>query len=244
MNIEAIDSELERPFNLGGKRILITGARGGIGNAAAQVCAGQGAQVCLADIAPPAGLEPLVPYYQVDVSDRAAVDDLAARVGPVWAVIDTAGICPPDDWTHADWDASFDNVVNVNLRGAINLARAFMPDMIDAGGGRFAFCGSVSGRMGGVSCGPHYAATKGGLHALVRWLAQKGTKHNVLVNAVAPGSVDTPMAAANNIDGSIYPQRRSGRPKELGATLAFLCSPAAGFISGAIIDVNGGTYFG
>lgn len=247
--LEALDRGLERPFDLTGRRIVVTGAAGGIGDAAARVCEEQGAQVIRTDILAPADAAALfaggeVAYFQADLSARAAVEALAEATGPVFAVIDTAGICPLDDWMAPDWDEAFDRVVGANLRGAVNLARAFLPGMIAQGEGRFAFCGSVSGRMGGVSCGPHYAATKGGIHAFTRWLAQKGTPHNVLANAVAPGSVDTPMAARNRIDSSGAPLRRGGRPRELGATLAFLCSPAAGYCSGMVLDVNGGTYFG
>jgi NAD(P)-dependent dehydrogenase (short-subunit alcohol dehydrogenase family) len=244
-----LDRQLEQPFALEGRRILITGAAGGIGNAAAEICAWQGAEIIRTDILTKAAAHARMSqlpgdYHQVDLSDRAAVSALADASGPVWAVIDTAGICPVDDWMEDAWERAFDQVIDVNLRAPINLARAYLPLMIKQGGGRFALCGSVSGRMGGVVCGPHYAASKGGLHSFTRWLAQKGTPHNVLVNAVAPGSVDTPMAAQNNVDTSGYPQGRGGRPRELGATLAFLCTPGAGFISGVVLDVNGGTYFG
>lgn len=244
-----LDRQLVRPFDLQGRRILVTGAAGGIGNAAAEICVWQGAEVIRTDILPEADARKRMSdlpgaYHQVDLGDRAAVAALAETTGAVWAVVDTAGICPVDDWMDESWEASFDRVMDVNLRGPINLARAYLPLMTAQGGGRFALCGSVSGRMGGVVCGPHYAASKGGLHSFTRWLAQKGTPHGVLVNAVAPGSVDTPMAAQNNVDTSGYPQGRGGRPRELGATLAFLCSPGAGFISGVVLDVNGGTYFG
>lgn len=250
MNIEQTDAALETPFDLSGKTILVTGVLGGIGSATALVCQNQGANIIPSDILSPerarekiAGRLDPDAYRQLDISNRSAVEALAKKLGPIWGVIDTAGLCPVDDWMDESWEGAFDKVVDVNMRGPINLARAFMPGMIEQGGGRLIYCGSVSGRMGGVVCGPHYAATKGGVHSLVRWLSQRGTKHGVLVNAVAPGSVDTPMAAQNNIDPDIYPMKRAGRPKELGATLAFLCSPAAGFISGAVIDVNGGTFF-
>lgn len=249
--ITPLDAALATPFSLAGRRILVAGAAGGIGSAAATVCLGQGADIVLIDIVDPHAFRQrgvpatgAVPYYAVDVADRRAVAALAETVGPIWAVIDATGISPLDDWMSDDWEESFNRVVDVNLRGPINLARAFMPGMIAAGGGRFVLTGSVSGRMGGISCGPHYAGTKGGVHSLTRWLAQKGIKHDVLVNAVAPGSIATPMAAGMKIDPAMYPQGRAGRPLEVGATMAFLCSPAAGFISGAVIDMNGGTYFG
>ncbi|MDO7843184.1 SDR family NAD(P)-dependent oxidoreductase [Sphingomonas immobilis] len=251
MDIETVDHALRNPFGLEGIRMLVAGAGGGIGAAAVQVCAEQGAEIVLADVvAEDAARQAIgaaaarMPYHRVDTSDRAAVTALAESIGPVDALIDASGISPLDDWESEDWDAAFDRVIGVNLRGPINLARAFMPGMIAAGHGRIVLTGSVSGRMGGIKCGPHYAASKGGIQSLTRWLAQKGIRHNVLVNAVAPGSIATPMAAAMRIDPALYPQGRAGRPREMGATMAFLCSPGAGFISGTVIDVNGGTYFG
>lgn len=251
MDISAIDRELAEPFSLAGKTVLVSGAAGGIGRAAVTICLKQRANVIAADIVSEAQWRADCPpelasvaYHQCDASDRAAVESIGARIGPVWAVIDAAGISPLDDWTDADWDADFDRVLHVNTRAPINLARAFMPGMKAAGGGRIVLTGSVAGRMGGIHCGPHYAASKGAVQSLTRWLAQKGIRDNVLVNMVAPGSIATPMASAMNIDPSIYPQGRAGRPLEMGATMAFLCSPGAGFIAGAVIDVNGGTYFG
>ncbi|MDQ4421551.1 SDR family oxidoreductase [Sphingobium sp. DEHP117] len=251
LDFDAIDRALADPFSLAGKTVLVSGAAGGIGRAAATICVKQQANVIAADVVCESewrsGCQPelaSVPYHRVDASDRAAVDALAARIGPVWAVIDAAGISPLDDWTDENWDAAFDQVLHINTRGPINLARAFMPGMIAAGGGRIVLTGSVAGRMGGIKCGPHYAVSKGGLQSLTRWLAQRGIRDNVLVNMVAPGSIATPMAAAMQIDPLIYPQGRAGRPLEMGATMAFLCSPGAGFIAGAVIDVNGGTYFG
>lgn len=250
-DLNAIDRALERPFDLTGRSILVTGAAGGIGSAAAAVVAGQGASVTLTDMLPEAAARERLAgvcassvYHRVNLADRAAVEAMASATGPVFAVIDTAGFCPQDDWTAEGWEDGYNAVLGANLIGPINLARAYLPGMIAAGRGRFALCGSISGRMGGVACGPHYAASKGALHAFMRWLAQKGTRHNVLANAVAPGSIATPMAAANGMTSDIYPQGRQGRPKEIGATIAFLCSPAAGFMSGAILDVNGATYFG
>lgn len=251
VDLVSLDRALETPFDLSGRHILVTGAAGGIGSAAAAVLAGQGASVTLTDLLPEAiarerlgGVCDEQRYLEVDLSDRSAVDDMARATGPVFAVVDTAGFCPQDDWTASGWEDAYDAVLGANLVGPINLARAYLPAMIAAGEGRFALCGSVSGRMGGVACGPHYAASKGALHAFMRWLAQKGARNNVLANAVAPGSIATPMAVANGMTSDAYPQGRQGRPKEIGATLAFLCSPAAGFMSGAILDVNGATYFG
>jgi len=241
---------LPEPFGMKGKRVLITGAAGGIGSAAVRICTQMGAEVIRLDILDAGemsrrdGSAAAAPaYHQCDTTDRRQVEALMARIGPVDSLIEAAGICPFEDWTNDDWDTSFDKVIDVNLRGPINLARAVVPGMRLRGGGQIAFCGSVAGFTGGVRGGPHYAAAKGGVHAFLRWLAQHVARDLINVNAVAPGTTDTPMTRGQGYDPSYYPQKRFAYADEIAATLAFLCSPAAGFISGAIIDINGGTYF-
>jgi NAD(P)-dependent dehydrogenase (short-subunit alcohol dehydrogenase family) len=75
----------------------------------------------------------------------------------------------------------------------------------------------------------------------VRWFAQRAAPHHVTVNAVAPGPIDTGMTAGHGYDANAYPMKRMGQPEEIAGMLTYLCSPAAGFVSGAIMDVNGGT---
>jgi NAD(P)-dependent dehydrogenase (short-subunit alcohol dehydrogenase family) len=89
-----------------------------------------------------------------------------------------------------------------------------------------------------------YAASKGGVHTLVRWLSRRAVGHGVLVNGVAPGIVATPLSATLKVDTSILPMKRVARPEELGWPIALLCTPAASFTSGAILDVNGGMFVG
>ena len=102
--------------------------------------------------------------------------------------------------------------------------------------------GSLAGRMGGLIAGPHYVASKGAVHALVKWLARQAGPHNVLVNGVAPASVETPMMRGRPVDLSRIPLGRMARPDEVAWPIAFLCSAAASYICGAMVDVNGGVY--
>jgi NAD(P)-dependent dehydrogenase (short-subunit alcohol dehydrogenase family) len=155
----------------------------------------------------------------------------------------SAGVLPFDDWMAEDWDASFDRVMDVNVRGVLNFARAFMPQMIARREGRIVVLGSASGRMGGMQAGPHYVASKGAVHALVRWLAMRGAAHNVLVNGVAPGSVDTDMLRGQPFTPDRVPLGRKARPEEIAWPIAFLCAPASSFICGAVVDINGGLIF-
>lgn len=242
----------DRPaFDLSETRVLVTGAAGGIGLAAARLCASLGARLVLSDVAHRERMEALAgevsgveSVHLCDVAERDAVEALVESIAPVSALIDAAGVCPYDeDWLAPDWnDVAFMRVMRINLLGPINLVRAVMPGMIERRHGRIALCGSIAGWSGGLRAGPHYAASKGGVHALVRWFSQRGVAHGVTVNGVAPGPVLTGMTAGHGYDGSAYPMKRMGEPEEIASALAFLCSPGASYLSGAILDVNGGTY--
>lgn len=235
-------------FDLSGMRVAITGAAGGIGAETARVCAAQGATLALADIEPPSALgdslgDAVFANHAVDVSNRAAVESWADEIGTPDALIDCAGVCPFHDWHEPDWDAECERVFAINLGGPINLVRAFMPGMVERGSGRIALVGSIAGRIGGVASAPHYLMSKGGVHSFVRWAAKRGAPHNVTVNAVAPGVVDTNMTANQSFDYSALPMGRKAEPVELAGPLAFLVSPAAGYVNGAVLDVNSGMHF-
>lgn len=232
-------------------RLLVTGASGGIGAATARVCASMGAQVVLCDIASERKLESVaegipgvVAVHSCDVSNRQAVEDMVRRFGPFSALADSAGICPYDeDWMAPDWnEEKFMRVIRVNVLGPINLVRAVLPGMVESRYGRIALCGSIAGWTGGLRAGPHYAASKGGVHALVRWFAQRVVTDGVTVNGVAPGPVQSGMTIGHGYQPENYPMKRMGEPEEIARVLAFLCSASASYITGAIIDANGGTY--
>jgi NAD(P)-dependent dehydrogenase (short-subunit alcohol dehydrogenase family) len=237
-------------FDLTGKRMFITGAGRGIGAATANVCASLGASLILIDLQGAAEVAARVRQaggdaqaFEADVSDRTHIEKIAREVGAVDALVVSAALCPWDeDWNALEWDASFERVIAVNLHGPIHAARALLPGMIDRGDGRIVLVGSVAGRMGGLIAGPHYVASKGGVHALVKWLARRAGRHGVLVNGVAPASVETPMLADQPIDLERVPLGRKARPEEVAWPIAFLCSPAASYICGAVLDVNGGVY--
>ena len=223
-------------FSLTDRRILITGAAGGIGSATARLCAAQGARLVLADIAGEAAI-------RANVGAAAEQAEIHVFDTSKRALVDTSGVAPMDDWMADDWERSLDLVIDVNIRGPINLTRAFFPGMVAAGEGRIVLCGSVAGWMGGVRSGPHYAFSKGGMHAFIRWLSRQGIAHNVLVNGIAPGPIATGMTEGKGYDPSAYPSKRMGEPEEIASAAAFLCSRGAGYMSGAIIDINGGMFF-
>ena len=238
-------------FDLTGQRIAIAGAAGGIGSATAKLVAEMGADVLVADLEVPNKLA----YYiaskgreasatSLDVTDRAAVEAWAADCGAVTALIDCAAICPFDDWHDDGWDDVATRVFNINLQGPLNLTRVFIKGMIDRGrGGRIALVGSIAGRIGGVAAAPHYAMAKGGIHSFVRWASRRGAPHNILINAVAPAPVATPMTQSQEFAGELFPMKRISEAEDIAGPLAFLVSPAASYVAGVVLDVNGAMHF-
>ena len=236
-------------FSLEDQKILITGASGGIGSATARVCAELGASLVLVDLSKPVALArelgaggTNVTSYGFDVRNRAAVEEAIAASGALDALIANAGYCPWDDWEDDGWDDAFSTTVDVNLLGPIHFARAVLPGMTARGKGKMVLVSSVAGRMGGLKASPHYVAAKGGVNALVKWLARKGAPHGVLVNAVAPGATVSAMTESQSFDVSGIPLGRLALPADIAWPIAFLCSEAANYISGTILDVNGGVY--
>lgn len=238
-------------FDLTGQRIAITGAGGGIGSATARLVAEMGADVMLSDIEAP---KPLADYIAskgreagaaaLDVTNRDAVDAWADACGAVTGLIDCAAICPFDDWNDDGWDDVAARVFDINLHGPLNLTRAFMNGMIERGnGGRIALVGSIAGRIGGVAAAPHYAMAKGGIHSFVRWASRRGAPHNILINAVAPAPVATPMTQSQEFDAVGFPMKRIAEAEEIAGPLAFLVSPAASYVAGAVLDINGAMHF-
>ena len=238
------------PFDLTGQRILVTGAARGIGAATATLCASLGAELILVDVESSAAVIESIRSaggiahgHGADAGRRTDMERLAREVGPVDALVLNAALCPWDeDWLAPGWDASFERGTAVNVLGPIHAARAFLPGMMERRRGRIVLVGSLAGRMGGLIAGPHYVASKGAVHALVKWLARQAAPHNVLVNGVAPASVDTPLMQGQPVDLARIPLGRMARAEEVAGPIAFLCSAAASYVCGAVLDVNGGVY--
>jgi NAD(P)-dependent dehydrogenase (short-subunit alcohol dehydrogenase family) len=236
-------------FDLTGRKALVIGAAGGIGQATARVLAELGAGLVLSDRESPLALCDELASTGVaaqavacDVRRRGDLEALIETAGAVDALVYLAAIAPWDDWNDDAWDETFDDVLAVNLRGAVFAARAVIPSMAKSGWGRIVLVGSLAGKMGGLIASAHYVASKGGLHAVVKWLAQRGAPHNVLVNGIAPASTATPMMEGQPVDLAKIPLQRMSRPEEVAWPIAFLCSEAASYVCGTILDVNGGVY--
>jgi 3-oxoacyl-[acyl-carrier protein] reductase len=244
---------LPTALSLQGRRVLVTGAANGIGRATAIALAQLGAQVIINDLAPLAGVRADVERLQAscteapgDLTTDGFIDSLFSGER-IHAVAHCAGILSGKPWQDdPDWIERFHKLMDVNVRVPLTLTAAAIEHMAPHGGGSVVLVGSVAGRTGGTSdtTPPDYVASKGAVHALVKLLARQGVRKNVLVNAVAPGPVQTAMVGNVGKMLERMPLGRVGQPEELAWPIAFLCSPAASYLSGAILDVNGGTFIG
>jgi NAD(P)-dependent dehydrogenase (short-subunit alcohol dehydrogenase family) len=239
-------------FDLRGERILITGAGGAIGGATARVCAALGADIFLADLKAPVELATELKARgsaALDNTDRAAVNALFKDVGELDALIDTSGYYVKGDWVDGgdEWEELFTRTMDINVKGPMNLVRACMPGMMKRGSGRIVLTSSMAARNAGstLAVEPAYAASKGALSAMVRYLARQAAASGVVVNGVAPGPILTPLLLSANQPFTVdsYPMKRLGQPEEIGWPAAFLASRGASFTTGAVLDVNGGMCF-
>jgi len=241
---------MENAFSLSGRRILVSGGAAGIGAATARICARMGAEVLVVDkndassvVAGIAADGGNAAAMIADTTVRDEMNRLAGDIGAIDALVLNAAICPWDeDWLAPEWDRSFERVMDVNVLGPINVVRAFLPGMKTRAEARVVLVGSLAGKMGGLIAGPHYVASKGGVHALTKWLARHLAPHDIIVNGVAPASVETPMMNDQPVDLGRIPLGRMARPEEVAWPIAFLCSSAASYICGVVLDVNGGVY--
>ncbi|HEX3995433.1 MAG TPA: SDR family NAD(P)-dependent oxidoreductase [Acetobacteraceae bacterium] len=240
------------PLSMQGKRVVVTGAASGIGKATALVLAQLGGEVVICDRA---GMDSTrdeieaaggtCSVSQGDLTDDAFLASFFTG-DRVHAVAHCAGILNGRPWREdTAWHDRFHQLMDVNVRVPLQLAALAIDHMAAHGGGHIALVGSVAGKTGGTSptTPPDYVASKGAVHALVKWLSRNAVGRGVLVNAVAPGPVETPMTRGFNL-GPTLPMGRLGRPEELAWPIAFLCTPAASYLSGAILDVNGGAFVG
>lgn len=241
---------------------LVTGAARGIGLACAHALLDAGCRVVATDLtAPsedlfPADLHHNIMVASLDVTDKTAAATLLDRVdgawGPVGILVNNAGISPkleggrsatlmevtPEEW---------DRVLSVNLTGALHMCQLAAPQMKRQNWGRIITIASLAGRARSRVAGPSYAASKAALIGLTRVLAGELGPWGITSNSVAPGRILTDMVlqaeeAVNKAYAEVIPLRRLGTPEEVGAVVAFLASDGAGFVNGALIDVNGGSF--
>jgi acetoacetyl-CoA reductase len=187
--------------------------------------------------------------YKWDVGDHEAcldgVKQIEADVGPIDIVVNNAGITR-DGTLHRMTFDDWNEVMRINLGGCFNMAKATFGGMRDRGWGRIINIGSINGQAGQYGQ-VNYAAAKSGIHGFTKALAQEGAKFGVLVNAIAPGYIDTDMVAAvpepvlEKIVAKI-PVGRLGNAYEIARAVGFLASENAGFVTGSTLSINGGQH--
>jgi 3-oxoacyl-[acyl-carrier protein] reductase len=158
--------------------------------------------------------------------------------GGVDLMVCCAGVYGEGDFESVDV-AEWHRVININLLGTYLCLSAVFPVMRARGGGKVVCVGSMAGENGGYACGPHYSASKGGLHALSRWAAKHGAP-DIYVNVIAPGALDTEMIHGRGYPPDISPLQRQGTPADVAEAAVFLVSDASNYTTGSIVFVDGG----
>lgn len=243
---------------LDGKTAVISGAASprGIGLATAKLFAAHGARVAILDLDAAASkrtagdLGPGHIGIACDVTDREACRRAAAETlavfGKVDILINNAGISQPLKTMEIDGKA-WDAVLGVNLAGVLHLSQALIPHMRERGAGAIACMSSVSAqRGGGIFGGPHYSAAKAGVLGLAKAMARELGPDGIRVNCVTPGLIQTDITGGKLTDETIrdilkgVPLGRLGDPIDVARVFLFLASDLSSYVTGAVIDVNGG----
>jgi len=234
------------------KVAIVTGAGRGIGLGITLAFAREGARVAACDVRADlldgalAEIEALA--FPMDVTRRdqiqRVVDEVLNRWGTIDILVNNAGIyevLPFEEISEAQWD----RLLAVNLKGTFLCCQAVVPAMKRQGAGRIISIASSAGKTGGTLAGAHYSVSKAGVICLAKQLARELGPHGITVNAVAPGRIDTPMIhTVSDEENAAFARRtplgRLGTPQDVASAVVFLASDEASFITGEILDVNGG----
>jgi NAD(P)-dependent dehydrogenase (short-subunit alcohol dehydrogenase family) len=242
---------------LADRTVILTGATGGIGGTVARMLVAAGARVGVTDLA----YEPVEMLVEelresgapilgeaLDATSWAAFAAFHARaedkLGPLQGLVNCAGAWAPRPFDEID-ERAWSDTLAANLGTVFAACRTVLPRMVERRSGSVVNFASTAGEYGSITPASHYAAAKGGVIALTKSLAREVSPHNVRVNAVSPGPIDTPaLGAATPEQKAAVGARtlfgRLGRPHEIAAACVFLLSPLSTFVTGQVLRVNGG----
>ncbi|MDE7003792.1 MAG: SDR family oxidoreductase [Oscillospiraceae bacterium] len=244
-------------LDLTGRNALITGSARGIGRAAALLLAQHGAGIIVNDLKEtPEGAQTVAQieamggraaFIAADVADSASTARLCKealdRMGHVDILVNNAGIARQNTMANIseeDWDA----VIDVNLKGVFNTCKRFVPPMQERGWGRVINLSSIAGRRGSMFGDVHYSSAKAGVIGFTKCLAKICGPQGVTVNAVAPGIVKTQILSEEHEQASqaFIPLGRTASPEEIASVILFFASDMSSYVTGTVLDVNGGSY--
>lgn len=250
-------TDTSRPRRLAGRTIIVTGAARGIGLAIAQRLLADGAQVMLTDVDHQAlhiaatqldDSSCRVRSYAGDVTVSGDVDDLVAATTDAWGVVDglvnNAGIAGPAkpvwDYSEEEWG----RVLSINLTGIFLTTKAVLPQMLARGSGRIVNIASISGKEGNPNMAA-YSTSKAAVIGFTKAVAKEVAELGVYVNAITPAVIETEILQQLTPEAVQYmisriPMGRTGKPHEVAAMVAWLCSDECSFSTGAVFDISGG----
>ncbi|MDH3658945.1 MAG: SDR family oxidoreductase [Alphaproteobacteria bacterium] len=239
------------------KVVLITGGASGIGRATAERFASEGATVAIADLNGEMAEDTAAAIgkdggdarpFEVDLRDEASVlamsDAVKKSAGPPSVLVACAGIGKTLPLLETDLD-TWNETIAVNLTGSFLVAKALLPDMVEAGYGRIVLIGSINSRKA-LKRRNAYAVSKAGVANLAQLIAVEFAEHGITANCIAPGPVETALTmrmhdeAIRDAYHARLPIKRYGKPEEIAAAAAFLASDEAAYITGHLLDVDGG----
>lgn len=231
---------------------LVTGAGSGIGRAIVLELSEKGYYIIIACRSQAKAADTLAQildyggageFVRCDVSDVRQIDALMEHIvqvhGHLEVLVNNAGISNTRTMDEID-EAEWDSMLAANLKGPFFLCRHAFHIMQEQHYGRIINLASIAGERGALYSGIHYAASKGGLLAMTKSFALRGAAYGITVNAVSPGTADTPMSREEGIPSDDIPVGRAAEPEEVAHAVCFLASEQAGYLTGVTLDVNGG----